>query len=377
MKSAFADKLFPGFSTIQTRAKYFASVPYLFYDYRQLDLNVRRNLPLAEFIQQQENQLAKNLVRNHSENMPYGIIGKDSLEKGVARRPSSVYWNGLRQFGIAKTDVSLKDFIEQFEQYANYPNDAHVDDDEQLSSLARMMTKSTDYHPNWSESATIALSKAEAEFLRDMLLLSKNIEYSIPAQLVKHKLLEKALELDDALESGIWRIDALYQWLKSSAISSQTKSCLEKALEFCFVLEGAHIRYNSLIAERANNTASQGLLVEEFQIWLREAQKHRHRFKLESINEWYLCAFGIEKNSNSRTRQFIEQWCNLIMNNATEDKLDKCIKQQAIANKGPRCLLKKALSDQQDWVGMRKLEFRWPTAKIILQDIHEGLYVSA
>ena len=65
------------------------------------------------------------------------------------------------------------------------------------------------------------------------------------------------------------------------------------------------------------------------------------------------------------------------MNNATEDKLDKCIKQQAIANKGPRCLLKKALSDQQDWVGMRKLEFRWPTAKIILQDIHECLYVSA
>lgn len=49
IRDAFADQLFPGFSTIQTRAKYFVTIPYIFHDYRKLEPH-ERPPPLAEYI---------------------------------------------------------------------------------------------------------------------------------------------------------------------------------------------------------------------------------------------------------------------------------------------------------------------------------------
>ncbi|WP_416886774.1 hypothetical protein, partial [Marinospirillum sp.] len=174
-----------------------------------------------------------------------------------------------------------------------------------------------------------------------------------------------------------WQAEALYEKLKDSPIAEQTKTCFENALEFSFVLEGAHIRYNILIAQRAKNIEQIEQWNEEFDVWLNQAHKQPTSFEQQSIDNWYEFAFGAHKSSNNRTRQFIENWCSLIRENAPVDKLDACVKQQAIANKGARCLLKKALSENQKWVGMRKLEFRWPSARVILQDIQEGLDVSA
>lgn len=371
IRDAFADKLFPGFSTIQTRAKYFVTIPYLFHDYRKIEPHDRPLL--ADYISQREDQLAQRLVENHQNDMPYGIIGKDSLEKGVSRKPSSVYWNGLRQFSIAKTELSLREFINQYQELANSKRQSHQDDDELYSDIAHLMTKPDGYSEAWFNEVTIDLSRTEAEFLKSKLQLSSKIEHSVSAQLFKHDLVNDALHVADVLESDGWQAEALYEKLKDSPISEQTKTCFEKALQFSFVLEGAHIRYNVLIAQRANNLNHLKCLDEEFELWLDQARNQLTIFDRQSVDCWYESAFGPYKNANNRTREFIENWCDLISERASVDKLDACVRQQAIANKGARCLLKKALSENQGWVGMRKLEFRWPSAKVILQDIQEGL----
>jgi hypothetical protein len=36
IRDAFADRMFPGISTIQTRAKYFFIIPYILYEYQVL-----------------------------------------------------------------------------------------------------------------------------------------------------------------------------------------------------------------------------------------------------------------------------------------------------------------------------------------------------
>lgn len=375
IRDAFADQLFPGFSTIQTRAKYFVTIPYLFHDYRKLEPHERP--PLVEYISKQEDKLAKCLVENHQHDMPYGIIGKDSLEKGVARKPSSVYWNGLRQLSIAKTELSLREFVNQYQELANNKNEAHIDDDGQHSDIVELMTKPDGYSDSWLNQVSIDLTRKEAEFLKNKLQLSSKIEHSVPAQLFKHNLVGEALQVADMLTNDAWQAEALYEKLKDSAISFQTKTCFEKALEFSFVLEGAHIRYNILIAQRVKNTEQIEYLNEEFDVWLNHARKQPNSFEQQSIDSWYEFAFGPHKSANNRTRQFIENWCSLIRENVAVDKLDVCVKQQAIANKGARCLLKKALNEDQKWVGMRKLEFRWPSARVILKDIQEGLDVSA
>ncbi|EHK2870871.1 hypothetical protein V8069_000524 [Vibrio parahaemolyticus] len=375
IRDAFADQLFPGFSTIQTRAKYFVTIPYIFHDYRKLEPYERP--PLAEYISQQEDKLAKCLVENHQHDMPYGIIGKDSLEKGVARKPSSVYWNGLRLLSIAKTELSLREFVNQYQELANNKSETHIDDDGLHSDIAQLMTKPDGYSESWLNQVSIELTRKEAEFLKNKLQLSSKVEHSVPAQLFKHNLVGEALQVADMVVHNGWQVEALYEKLKDSPISDQTKTCFENALEFSFVLEGAHIRYNSLIAQRAKNTGKVKQWNEEFDVWLNHARKQPISFEQQSIDSWYEFAFGPHKNANNRTRQFIENWCSLIRDSVAVDKLDICVKRQAIANKGARCLLKKALNENQDWVGMRKLEFRWPSARVILQDIQEGLDVSA
>ncbi|MEI9533536.1 DUF6361 family protein [Moellerella wisconsensis] len=371
IRDAFADQLFPGISTIQTRAKYFVTIPYIFHDYRRL---ARPNRPsLNDYISQQEDQLAKCLVENHKQDIPYGIIGKDSLEKGVARKPSSVYWNGLRQLSIAKTELSLREFITQYQELANRPSEQHIDDDNQYSDIAQWMTKPEGYDESWLEQVSIALTPNEAEFLNNKFLLSKKIEHSVPTQLIKHHLVDNALQVADMLTQGVWQAEALYDSLKDSSISAKTKNCFQKALQFSFALEGAHIRYNVLIAQRAHNIKQLEWLNQQFELWLNHAHQQLNNFEQQSIDSWYQAAFGHHKKSNNRTLKFIENWCNLIRENAPTETLDTCVRQQAIANKGARCLLKKALNENQGWVGMRKLEFRWPSARIILKDIQEGL----
>jgi hypothetical protein len=118
LRDAFSDSLFPGFSTIQTRAKYFVSVPQIFADYWALTPRERGRRSLEAYLRDSEDKLAEALVKNHMEDeterdeaSPTGIIGRERVGQGGAvRRPSSAYWTGLRKFGLIDTGLSLAEF---------------------------------------------------------------------------------------------------------------------------------------------------------------------------------------------------------------------------------------------------------------------------
>src|SRR5262245_22438141 len=55
IRDSFSDSLFPGISTIQTRAKYFLTVPRIFKDYEKLPAHQRRRRKLAAFLNECEN----------------------------------------------------------------------------------------------------------------------------------------------------------------------------------------------------------------------------------------------------------------------------------------------------------------------------------
>ena len=52
VRDAFSDLLFPGFSTIQTRSRYFLAVSYILLDWASLPLGKRRRWPRAPTISQ-------------------------------------------------------------------------------------------------------------------------------------------------------------------------------------------------------------------------------------------------------------------------------------------------------------------------------------
>lgn len=93
VRDAFSDLMSPGISTLQTRAKYFVLIPYLFALAEKRTFKSPREV--LDFIHNQETQLVQTLVSESPENTD--VIGSRNYKQGktVKMKPSSIYWSGL------------------------------------------------------------------------------------------------------------------------------------------------------------------------------------------------------------------------------------------------------------------------------------------
>ena len=124
IRDGFANLFFPGTTTIQTRAKYFLIVPYIFEDLRLNSTNDfsklkkqlndkerdcgKKFLKINEVEEDNEDSADYYLITDDDEvNDERGVIGKRSIRQGkwVKRAPSSIYWAGLKKYGIFKKDI--------------------------------------------------------------------------------------------------------------------------------------------------------------------------------------------------------------------------------------------------------------------------------
>ncbi len=202
IRDSFSDSLFPGLSTIQTRAKYFVTVPRIFKDYQKLQVNKRRRQSLAEYLNEQENLCMESFVTNHADDRQDGIIGESFFNKNgeVQRKPSSAYWVGLRRFGIVRTSRSLQAFCRR---YAN-PDQALLElvqgtdkskgDDADATDGSEEVVICPAYNSDWLEQLNIRLSFDEATFLANQIA-AKVPESLLGQILVTPKLREQFVEL--------------------------------------------------------------------------------------------------------------------------------------------------------------------------------------
>ena len=111
IRDAIAERLFPGVSTIQTRPKYFILIPQLIQKYVSAYRTGVEVPVLSAWLRTQENLLMHELAENYNHEVNNGVIGIHvAKNKGeLARKASSVYWNGIRVHGIVCTYYSLND----------------------------------------------------------------------------------------------------------------------------------------------------------------------------------------------------------------------------------------------------------------------------
>jgi len=103
IRDSFADALFPGTSTIQTRLRYMFFVPWVY-----TELEKKRSLPpaFAAKARQMEMALVDPLLANSDHAGVFGRVAGRSLK----RLPSSVYWNGLGVWGIRQIACSQDEY---------------------------------------------------------------------------------------------------------------------------------------------------------------------------------------------------------------------------------------------------------------------------
>jgi len=234
IRDAFADALFPGTSTIQTRLRYMLFVPWIY-----TNLEQKRAMPpaFAARARQMELNLVEPLLAGSDH---AGVFGRVA-GKGLKRLPSSVYWNGLGEWSIRRIHCSQDEYHR------------HIGEVYRRRDIARQRTEKDDspdaaaqtWHPRLPDppegfpdkvkNLGFDLTPEEASFLLDCILKSQR---------------ESLLAY---LALNCKPVDCEFPWQHpdTGRFSATHRELLNHAEMFSTLMHGAGFLYNLMLAELA------------------------------------------------------------------------------------------------------------------------------
>lgn len=352
IRDAIADLLFPGTSTIQTRARYFLFVPWIFQQLeREPPGNSRRRADVLE------RRLAATLRRapDHA-----GTVGGQRLN--VARLPSSIYWNGLRRLGILRTSVSLTDYYLWLDDPGRTSRVVLDDDGMPLLGEASSVWQNMPRAPDaFLDEADFALTREEAHYLRE------RVEAASPhaATLLLH-LYEHARPEDDG--AAPWR----YPWTLQARklLSDDLREQVDVAELFSLGHHGASLLFNLLIAEARRDARRQEEYRNRIAGWQAEATRVAD-FDLDRL--W---AIVPPRPEDRRVREFVERWFAVVRNDGPDALVDSKTARDLVRKRELRVKGKQrsriANPFRVVWngeSGSARLDFRWGTVKQLVADV--------
>src|SRR6056297_2036170 len=196
IRNSLSDILFPGTSTIQTRAKYFLIVPRILKEFQRAYENRKTKPQLKEYLKKRENQIIRFLADKYKESDEQGVFGITLAGKAagreLARKPSSVYWTGLRSFKIIRTTLSLNEYLAKHDSQESIIDLMEIIGDEKGDDLDAGYEDTfgislPDGNIDWDKNLSIDLTSEEAGFLKDKII--DNHKDKMIGQVLKDKAL--------------------------------------------------------------------------------------------------------------------------------------------------------------------------------------------
>ncbi|RYE56751.1 MAG: hypothetical protein EOP48_07325 [Sphingobacteriales bacterium] len=368
LRDSMANQLFPGISTIQTRAKYFFIVPYILYEYQALMNNRQaRGRSASKYLEQREYEVMWDLADKYRYIKRSGVIGATKFRKQkLVRRPSAIYWNGINLYklldsGGLSAEVFLRkaskgEFESLLSQITN-TEDPTDDADAEHENVFRLKI----FPPkNWPADVSLDLTQEEAAFLSDNII-SKAKGKMIATLLTD----QKVWDVCDASENFMGFAKAAYSFL-----TPQNQEEVVLAHDFSELMCGAHITYNCLLQKRAFNNS---ILEDDWQAWLQELPHNMiayDQFDLEKL-------LSYSPRTRKSTIAFVRQWIDLVYNGGADlAARNTLVEEQEFNVKRTKARIKYQKFDdvkQNVWVGFRHLEYRFRNVQTIIGDIEEAL----
>jgi len=376
IRDSFADQLFPGVSTIQTRAKYFTLTAILIREYEKRTAAQKRKQSLEDYLAQEEKACRIQFARTYKDNSEgLGIIGitfGEQTDRDVQRLPSSVYWNGLRTFGIVRRDESLPEFSRYLSGVRSLKsvfggNDRLKGDDPDADEDAGPRVLVPEVNDDYRENLSIMLTNSEATFLREQI--TANVAGSLLGQiLLDAAAMRQFLDLPNSATFADMSRLLFIRHLKESL-----RKTVEHARSFWEIFEGAHIRYNVLLQQKRENSESLDSLVERWLEWRSTIGK----FDWSNWDTEFLWQLVHEHGGHVReeTRRFVNVWIDQARNGGGDSAAcDKAVIEQEKMNKGGRARLPPGVVDTSEgkWIGLKVLNYRLPQGRTLIEDIDRG-----
>lgn len=358
VRDAFANYFFPGTSTIQTRAKYFLIVPYVLKE--AVDGRYGKDVnKVLRAIDSAEKECGIRLLE--SDPKAEGVIGTRVLPKGwVARKPSDIYWNGIRTYGIFCDDsLSIPEYVSialkfheqrKVNQLGNRNDDADENDrdDADAGDIDNIRFWNIPVnHDDWKDHLTIGLTKEEAFYLDSQI--QKSTKGTLLAYILKNHIDMNPYDSFESLTAGL-----------SGMVEEKLAYMMKMACQFNHLVYLARVRYNVMLSEGENDEA-----VNE---WERIQKDIRYRAQVDLD-----AVFDALHLIHPQTKYFLRgiQVAFLTADIASADELIRK-REQRLKGVARAKLSRTKEFDHHKWTGGRELDYRFSNARRIINDIYAG-----
>ena len=359
IRDSFADRLFPGTSTIQTRLRYMFFVPWI---YRGLER--KRVLPPVFAIKARQTETALiDLLLASSDHA--GVFGKVA-GKSVKRLPSSVYWNGLGVWGIRRIECSQDEYQRHVDKlYKRIEASAGGGEEKDGFSEAGI------WHPR--------LPEPPSGFSDEIENLSFTLEYEEASFLLDRFLESHKESLLTHLAQKCEPVHCEFPWEHPDRdnFSAVQKNLLNYAEFFSVIMHGAAFLYNLMLAERSDREKLKDEHRGNLDKWKIDLQSCLHiDLPLEGL--WELTA-GQGHTITPQAMDFVSGWCRRVLatrGDVADDPKSRVLvhnRERRLKGVRSRFVNQRALDQWSGNSGVRRMEYRWGNVKTLLSDLHAGL----
>jgi hypothetical protein len=362
VRDAFADLLFPGTGTVQTRARYFLFVPWM---YLRLERRRVQSKEASTVARGDELRLIDVLAQSEDADGTIGIQARRQLK----RLPSNIYWQGLGSWGIRLYWGSQDQYHRSLDSFYTAGERVELNDDkEPIDGGLR-----PNWHPalpsapaEFPKHASLKVTKEEASYLRDAIL--RNASGTLLAFLVDQG------EIAD-------ETDFPWQHHQFHSLPVRVQHQLQHAQNFSEIIHGAALLYNLMLAEAQPSEQKEKEYTSELDDWAETLAERSSVFgQWDLENFWETVTVGNRKVPQL-TRQFVERWIDLVLkpngaiglqSNETARRLIR-ERERQLKKSLARLANRKSLELWNGAAGTEQLDYRWPVTQRIVRDILEAL----
>ncbi|MGB3375934.1 MAG: DUF6361 family protein [Microbacterium sp.] len=358
IRDALGDGLFPGTSTLHTRARYLLFVPWIYQE------AARHSAPAAE-----ADRMERKLITAIRDSDDYG--GLFGMQAGAALKtlPSSIYWSMLRRYGILRDPaLSIRDVL-SLDGRAIGGDDIDEGSGGRFRAWSTTMPRRPRGFPAEVQGG-FSLRQEEAGWLRDRIL------DEAPGSLMAHLAVNPPSDASPAP----WADPATH------TVTGEARILLDHAQAFSTVMHGAQLLYNLMLADQYESAGFDRIETPAADYRERLEQWALTLSTVVDVSTWnlddMLARVDIIRGApvHPRSTRFVREWAEILKRSqATEiadsDEARAFLVRREKQNKGPQARLDnpRRLQTWGGGSGSGALIFRWPNVRAILRDIHDGL----
>jgi hypothetical protein len=362
IRDAFSETLFPGTSVIQTRARYFLFVPWI---YRDGHRRGRSGPQLKAWADARERRLIE-AIRAAGDDR--GLIGRIA-GPAVKILPSTIYWSGLNRYRILARDAAP-------DQLGAAPDNPALQEADELAAR-----QPGDWHPTLPQppggfpdvvAGGFHLTNVEASWL------AERIATTAPDTLLSH-LVQRGAPPDP---------DSQAPWDDTACLDAPAsiREQLNHARLFSLAIHGAALLYNLVVGERyetagyTRHTAPAADYETRLAQWADRCADAGHQLRDWNREQMWQLIHRANPRVAVGTRLFVDTWLDAVVAGGaprvpSDDSLRRLIAQREQKHKRAQSRLTndRLLATWSGEAGSGLLTYRWPTVHTLVIDIHEGL----